>query len=330
VPLSAPLYVKIRASQWDSSNSANLQIKLDFFGLKTYRIGFGCIGFPDGFSQPPRVALNGGCDNPWKLLANADLVAESAKKVTGKIGQAIESIGPQILSTVRKLAGNADNPRSIPPLALDLPINELLALCCSLSFPSSKAAETGTMTASDVAADSLGNIGQDAALSFTVPELQGVSFELAPGLSPVILIGDTWTTRGEMEVDVQLGFFGLFVASVKMGCITFGESWSATPHFTFEGGCDKSWRVDFAAPGYSSAPHRLDQRLTNGANAGISAPPPLPALPVTVPAGAIAAGGNITSYISLWGYGPKYQIHTFTVDPGVEHVVTEAMEGVPV
>lgn len=330
VPLSAPLYVQIRASQWESSNSANLQVKLDFFGLKTYRIGFGCIGFPDGFSQPPRVALNGGCDNPWNLLANANLVAESAKKVTGQIGRAIESIGPQIMSTVRGLAGGANNPRNVPPIVLDLPINELLALCCSLSFPSSKAAEAEMSTASSVASDSLGNVGKDAALSFTVPELQGISFELSPDLSPVIFIGDTWTTAGQMEIGVQLGFFGLFVASVKMGCITFGESWAATPHFTFEGGCDKSWRVDFAAPGYTSAPHRMDARLTSGAAAGIAGPPPLPALPTVVPPGQMAAGGSITTYTGFYGYGQKYQIHTFTMDSDSEFVVTAAMEGVPI
>ena len=100
VPASAPLYVKIRPSQWESSHAANLQIKLDFFGLKTYRIGFGCIGFPNGFTQPPKFAINGGCDNPWKLLANANLVANTTKKVAHQIGNEIEKLGPQIMSIV--------------------------------------------------------------------------------------------------------------------------------------------------------------------------------------------------------------------------------------
>lgn len=37
---------------------------------------------------------------------------------------------------------NADNPCLIPPLVLDLPINEFLGWCCSLGFPSNKTAET--------------------------------------------------------------------------------------------------------------------------------------------------------------------------------------------
>lgn len=333
VPAKNPLYVHIRESQWTSANAANVKLDLDFFGLKRYRIGVGCIGFPNGFTAKPKVSLNGGCDNPWNLLAQANMVADAAKGVVDVIAQQIQSLQPLILGLIQEAAGGADNPRAIPPLLIDLPVNELLAMCCSLGFPSSKASQAPPKNASNAsssgdsaAADAIGSMAQNAALAFTVPELQGISFSLSPDLSPVVVVDQRWTNEGKLEFAAQLGFFGLFVASVGMGCMTFGESWTDTPSITFSGGCDNSWNVSFNAGGYTSSSVRLDARIENGT----SAPPPVaptpPPLPTVATPSIAPQGGSVITYTQN---GKKYQAHVFTIDSGNEFVVTPEMEGVP-
>ena len=333
VPARNPLYVHIRQSQWESANAANVKLDLDFFGLMRYRIGVGCIGFPNGFTAAPKISLNGGCDNPWNLLAQANMIADAAKGVVDVIAQQIQSLQPLILGLIQEAAGGADNPRAIPPLLIDLPVNELLAMCCSLGFPSSKASEAPPKNASNssasgdsAAADAIGSMAQNAALAFTVPELQGVSFSLSPDLSPVVVVDERWTNEGKLEFAAELGFFGLFVASVGMGCLTFGESFADTPSITFSGGCDNSWNVSFNAGGYTSSSVRLDARIENGT----SAPPPVAPAPTPLPTVATPSiapqGGRVVTYTQN---GKKYQAHVFTLDSGNEFVVTPEMENVP-
>ncbi len=333
VPAKNPLYVRIRESQWESANAANVKLELDFFGLKRYRIGVGCIGFPNGFTAEPKISLNGGCDNPWNLLAQANMVADAAKGVVDVIAQQIQSLQPLILGLIQEAAGGADNPRAIPPLLIDLPVNELLAMCCSLGFPSSKASQAPPKNASNAsaagdsaAAGAIGSMAQNAALAFTVPELQGITFSLSPDLSPVVVVDQRWTNEGKLEFAAQLGFFGLFVASVGMGCMTFGESWTDTPSITFSGGCDNSWNVSFNGGGYTSSSVRLDARIENGT----STPPPVaptpPPLPTVATPSIAPQGGNVVTYTQN---GKKYQAHVFTIDSGNEFVVTPEMEGVP-
>lgn len=340
VPATNPLYIRVRDRHWKSANSVDVMIDLDFFGLKRYRIGIGCIGFPDGFTEAPKVALNGGCDNPWNLLANANLVANAAKGAVNELSRQVQALEPQIIGLVKGIAKDADNPRMIPPLLLDLPLNELLGMCCSLGFPSSKASEAPPSNADNadveensMFTDAIGSMAGDAALAFTVPELQGITFELSPDLSPVIYLDDTWTTGGKMEFGLELGFFGLFVASVKMGCLTMGTSWSDTPSFTFSGGCDNSWRVTFGAPGYSSSTNRIDARIAPGASgtAGSPAPavvvPPAAAIATVAAPSAVAQGGSAVK--KLIG-STTYMVHTYTLDSENAFVVTPEMEGVPI
>ena len=333
VPAKNPLYVHVRESQWESANAANVKLDLDFFGLMRYRIGVGCIGFPNGFTAAPKIALNGGCDNPWNLLAQANMIADAAKGVVDLIAQQIQSLQPLILGLIQDAAGGADNPRAIPPLLIDLPVNELLAMCCSLGFPSSKAsqappknASNATASGDSAAADAIGSMAQNAALAFTVPELQGINFSLSPDLSPVVVVDQRWTNEGKLEFAAELGFFGLFVASVGMGCMTFGESWTDTPSITFLGGCDNAWNVSFNAGGYTSSSVRLDARVENGT----SAPPPVAPTPPPLPSVATPSiapqGGTVVTYTQN---GKKYQAHVFTIDSGNEFVVTPEMEGVP-
>lgn len=333
VPAKNPLYVRIRESQWKSANAANVKLDLDFFGLMRYRIGVGCIGFPNGFTAAPKIALNGGCDNPWNLLAQANTVADAAKSLVNVFTQQINSLQPMILRLIQQAAGGASNPRSIPPLLIDLPVNELLSMCCSLGYPSSKASQAPPKNASNAsaagdstAANALGSMAQNAALSFTVPQLQGVSFSLSPDLSPVVVVDQRWTNEGKLEFAVQLGLFGLFVASVGMGCMTFGTSWTSTPSLTFAGGCDNSWNVTFNAGGYTSSSVRIDARIENGASATPPIAPPLPAPSKVATANTYAQGGTVVDYTEG---GRNYRAHVFTIDSGNDFVVPPELENVP-
>jgi hypothetical protein len=141
-PVLTPIAVKIQPSQWASANAMNMQLNLSFLGIRPYQVQFGCLGFPNGWTAAPTFTFNGGCHNPWYLMANADMVASVAKEVANQAGRQLEGMSEQILAVLTSAAKQADNPRSVPPMVLDLPINEFLGWCCSLGFPSSKTAES--------------------------------------------------------------------------------------------------------------------------------------------------------------------------------------------
>jgi hypothetical protein len=277
-PVMTPIAVKIQPSQWADANAMNLQLNLSFMGIRAYQVQFGCLGFPNGWTAAPTFTFNGGCHNPWNLMANVNMMQDSAKRIANKAGQQLQSVSNQILSVMTSVAKGADNPRNIPPLVLDLPINEFLGWCCSLGFPSSEASESpgagnpkkdtdkGANTPDEAEGDSVmaqafGNMAKDAALAFTIPQLQGINFSLTPDLSVIAVFDEDWTNSGQMEFGIQLGLFGIASATVAMGCVTFGTSWSQTPTFSFEGGCDKAWDVEFSAFGYTTSSKRIDQRL---------------------------------------------------------------------
>lgn len=373
VPARNPVYVHIRESQWTSANAANVMIDVDFFGLKRYRVGIGCIGFPDGFHGPPKVALNGGCDNPWNLLAQANVVANSAKAIANDVGQQISGIEAQIMSTLQLVAGGADDPRAIPAALIDLLLNRLLGMCCSFSIGGAEAdyaseleskgdQQQADLLAADApevleilralegqfAMSTMSSMQSKAAMLFGVAELNGIDFRLAPDISVVANVSDTWALDGRVEVAVELGLFGLFVASVGLGCLTMGTSFSQAPTFTFSGGCDDAWNVTFGAGGYTSSPVRVEARMENGSSAPAPVAPALPAAPSSAtpslnpaqasdsagsppdpwqPGLTTAVGGTVTDIVQN---GVRYRVHTFTLDSANEFVVPPAMEGVPV
>jgi hypothetical protein len=263
------------------------------------------------------------------------MIANGAKGIVDVVAKQINSLQPMILGLIKQAAGGADNPRSIPPLLIDLPVNELLAMCCSLGFPSSKASQAPPKNSSNAsaagdsaAAGAIGSMAQNAALSFAVPELQGVSFSLSPDLSPVVKVDERWTKEGKLEFAVELGFFGLFVASVGMGCMTFGTSWTATPSITFSGGCDNSWNVSFNAGGYTSSSVRLDARIEKGASVPPPIAPTLPPLPVAATPKSTAQGGSVVHTYTQ--NGTTYRAHVFTIDSDNEFEVSPEMENVPI
>lgn len=277
-PVMTPIAVKIQPSQWADANAMNMLLNISFMGVRAYQLQFGCLGFPNGWTADPTFTFNGGCHNPWNLMASVNMVQDSAKRIANKAGQQLQSLSNQITGIMTSVAKDANNPRNIPPLLLDLPINEFLGWCCTLGFPSSKASEDpgagnpkkdtdkkeGTPDEEEgdsVMAQAFGNMAKDAALAFTIPQLQGINFSLTPDLSPVALFDERWTSDGQMEFGLQVGLFGIATATVAMGCVTFGTSWSQTPSFSFEGGCDKSWDVEFSAFGYTTSTKRLDERL---------------------------------------------------------------------
>jgi hypothetical protein len=277
-PVLTPIAVKIQPSQWADANAMNLLLNLSFMGVRAYQVQFGCLGFPNGWTANPTFTFNGGCHNPWNLFAAKEQIVASVKRISNQAGQQLQGVSNQILSVMTSVAKGADNPRNIPPLVLDLPINEFLGWCCSLGFPSSDTAknpgEGNPNKAKDAKADTpdeekgnsvmaeaFGNMSKDAALAFTIPQLQGITFSFSPDLSPVAIFDEDWTRSGQMEFGIQLGLFGVFTATVAMGCVTFGTSWSQTPSFSFEGGCDKSWDVEISAFGYTTSSKRIDQRV---------------------------------------------------------------------
>jgi hypothetical protein len=238
VPASNPVYIRVRDRYWQSSNSVDVMIDFDFFGLNRYRIGIGCLGFPDGFTHAP-VSV---------------------------------SVAPAAVTT-------------------------------------------------------RGSMSKDAALSFSVTQLQGINFELSPDLSPVVFVEDRWTSDGKIDIGLQLGFFGLFVASVRMGCLTMGTSWTATSTFTFSGRCDNAWKVSFDTPGYSSCSKWLDARISAGSAAGVVVPPTPAPLPVVAAPATVAQGGQAERKVIG---GKTHMMHTYTLDSENEFAVTSEMEGVPI
>ena len=336
VPVASHMHVRIRPSQWQKSYSANIQVKLDFLGIKSYIIGLGCIGFPDGFTEPPRMAVNGGCDNPWDLGKSEAIMKATAQSVTKKMENTIIGLTNQMTKAMTSLAVDPNNPRSIPPMLLDITINQILSEITP-GFPSSSSASKApdakdTKTPEDkasnsAASDAVSSMAQSAAMEIAVPELGGISFAMAPDLSPVAYVDENWTKLGQIELGVELGMFGLFTAGVKMGCITFGETWKATPKFTFDGGCDKSWNVDFSATGYVSSSTRIDDRAANGGGSGTPLSGPIvPVFPSSAPAGALASGGTVTT---ITENGQKYVVHTFTIDDDSEFAIPASLSMIP-
>ena len=332
VPFASHLYVKIRPSQWASAYSANLQIDLDFLGIKNYKIGFGCLGFPDGFTEKPRLSLDGGCDNPWKLAQSASLMQSTAKSVAGDMSKTITGLTSQMTSIMTNIAKGASNPRDIPPMALDIPINQLLSEITP-GFPSTSAAKKAPEEApadaanNSAASDAVSGMAQSAAMQIAVPQLGGLNFEMAPDLSPVAYVDDRWTKNGQIEFGVELGMFGMFTAGVKMGCLTFGTSWKTKPTITFDGGCDNSWNVDFSAGSYTSSSYRIDNRSVNGSAGGRAVAPAVPPLPSVAPTGIFATGGTMTT---ITQNGIKYAVHVFTLNDDSIFTLPDSMSGVPI
>jgi hypothetical protein len=230
-PYAAPIQVNIKSGQWAESRAMNLQIRLNFMGVKTYTITFGCLGFPNGIENTPKFVLNGGCNNPWKLLANADMILSSARTLAGTVGTEVQKLTGELTDAMRRAGGSADNPRTIPGDVLAIPINEVLG-----------AASTGGNPSVEGAAKSI-------PVEFPIPGVGTLSMNLGnlePGLWPELALQVDfagWTNGGSIDLFADLSYFGISLASVGMGCMTFDTSWGQAPTFTFEGGCDGVWNL---------------------------------------------------------------------------------------
>ena len=268
VPQPAAIGVDIKNQEWDSDGAMNLYLKLNFLGIKSYKVQFGCLGFPNGQGNAPIFVPNGGCQNPWDIRASKDMVVSAAKKVANQAGPELEGMGYLILAVLISAAEEIDfNPRILPPDLISPDINFLLAVCCSFAL-------SGTPSVEDWGADIRERIGygekadaerlndalriaslvygimsEDTGMGINIPDLGDFSYTIDTTLSTVAILDQRWTRAGKMEIGLELTGWGIFSATVKMGCITFGTSWSETPSFTFEGGCDNSWGVKFAVGG---------------------------------------------------------------------------------
>ena len=274
VPQPAAIGVDIKNREWDSDGAMNLYLKLNFLGIVSYKVQFGCLGFPNGRGKAPIFVPNGGCQNPWNILASKDMVASAAKKVANQVGPGLEGMSYLILAVLTSAAEEIDfNPRNVPPDLIAPEINFLLAVCCSFAL-------SGTPSLDDWYADYLernksweemsqeerlryallmaksvheimspGGGGTGTAMEINIPDLGDFSHVINTTLSTVAILDRRWTRAGKMEIGLELTGWGIFSATVKMGCVTFGTSWSETPSFTFEGGCDNSWGVKCAVGG---------------------------------------------------------------------------------
>jgi hypothetical protein len=265
VPQPAAIGVDIKNEEWDSDGAMNLYLKLNFLGIKSYKVQFGCLGFPNGQGNAPIFVPNGGCQNPWDIRASKDMVVSAAKKVANQAGPELEGMGYLILAVLISAAEEIDfNPRILPPDLIAPEINFLLAVCCSFAL-------TGTPSLDDWYADFVersektdqelllealliansvyGIMSEDTGMGINIPDLGDFSYTIDTTLSTVAILDQRWTRAGKMEIGLELTGWGIFSATVKMGCITFGTSWFETPSFTFEGGCDNSWGVKFAVGG---------------------------------------------------------------------------------
>ena len=274
-PYTTPLKVKVKEKEWNEKKAVNVIVNLDFFGVKKYEIGLACLGWPNGLNQAPNFVLNGGCDNPWNILANAETALNIVKDNAAKFETEVMKMKDQMISTFQSLAKGASNPRNIPPLAIDLPLNELLGAITSGGVPSLEGIAmsvpieftipglaTITVSGSDFDWSSQPDDNKDGKKEErdkkkkekqdSKKNSKGAGFSLYPELEAGAIVDATWTSDGKIEFEVGVGWFGISLMSVGLGCFTMGTTWTQTPSFTFQGGCDNKWNVNGPSQSYVS------------------------------------------------------------------------------
>ena len=274
-PYMSPLRVKVKQKEWDKKRAVNLQIHLDFFGLKKYDIGVACLGWPNGLKSAPTFVLNGGCNNPWNLMGNLNYALDIVRDNIKAFQDEMLKVQDQMIAQIKTLAKGANNPRTVPPLAIDLPLNEILGAISSGGVPSLEGIAMSvpieftipglgkiTVSGSDFNWSSQPDDNKDGkkderdkkkkAAADSKKGSKGAGFSLYPELEVSAAVGDTWTSNGKIQFDVGVGWFGLSLMNVGMSCLTMGTAWEATPSFTFQGGCDNKWDLEGPSQSYVS------------------------------------------------------------------------------
>lgn len=274
-PYLSPIRVKVKEKEWEKSAAVNLYLHFNFFGLKTYDVGFACLGWPHGLKEAPTFVLNGGCNNPWNLLGNINYALDIVRDNVKAFQEEILKVKDQMVDQLKKMSKGSNNPRTIPPLAIDLPLNEVLGAISSGGVPSLEGIAMSvpieftipglgklTVSGSDFNWSSQPDSNSDGkkeerdkkkkAAADSKKGSKGGGFSLYPELEVSAAVGDTWTSNGKIQFDVGVGWFGLSLMNVGMGCLTMGTAWEADPAFTFQGGCDNKWDLEGPSQSYVS------------------------------------------------------------------------------
>jgi hypothetical protein len=224
------LEAEVKEGQWND-HKANVGFSLDFFGLKKYYVGMGCLAFWENMSREPQFLLNGGCGNPWGITLSADLLLKTAKNLALKVSDEVQALGPQILAEAKKsVKGDGNNPREFAPAIFAFPLNLLLASATNLTGGLQSAAADNARIAIETPFFKK-PINLDAGM--LIPDLSvGVS-----------ILNPRWKDEGKIDVRLALNILIMTAASLDFGCMQMGENWNATPSFTFEGGCDNEWNL---------------------------------------------------------------------------------------
>ncbi len=226
------LEAEVKDGQWNDYK-ANLGFSLDFFGLKKYYVGMGCLAFWKDMSRDPQFLLNGGCNNPWGITLSADLLMNIMKDLALDTAKDVEALGNQMVAEMKKaVIGDSDgnNPRAFEPMVLSFPLNMLLASATSITGGLKKSVERKT----------------EIRLYFPKfkKSIEISAAMLVPDVALAVkMVNPSWKNEGKFDVRIALYFLNLTAGSLDFGCVQMGDNWNKTPTFTFQGGCDNEWNL---------------------------------------------------------------------------------------
>lgn len=271
-PYMSPFKVAVKENQWVTKRAVNVQVELDFLGLKKYTIGLACLGWPKGLDQQPTFVLNGGCNNEWGVFgwfSDAELVRDY---LAPTYTAALAKTQDEVTKAIRKIQKTGANPRNIPALAIDIPLNELIDAILNREIPSLKnmgmavpmtfdLGQLGQLTVSgsdfdwssqpDDNSDGKKNERDEKKKKRAADRGgKGAGFSLYPELEVDAAVSASWSSNGQIQFDVGLGWFGIELMTVGMSCLTFGTSWKQQPTFTSNGGCDNKWNIEGPSQSY--------------------------------------------------------------------------------
>lgn len=223
---------EVKEGQW-KEYKANLGFSLDFFGLKKYYVGMGCLAFWEDMSRDPQFLLNGGCNNPWGFTLSADFLVNMMKELALDTAKDVEALGNQMVDEMKKaIIGDSDgnNPRAFEPAVLSFPLNMLLASATSVTGGLKKSVERKTEIR--------------VYLPYFKTSIEISAAMLVPEVAMgVKLVNPRWKNEGKFDVRIALYFLNLTAGTLDFGCVQMGDNWNKTPTFTFQGGCDNEWNL---------------------------------------------------------------------------------------
>ena len=221
---------EVKEGQW-KDYKANLGFSLDFFGLKKYYVGMGCLAFWKDMSRDPQFLLNGGCNNPWGVTLSADFLLNTMKDLALDTAKDVEALANDMVAEMKKaIIGDSDgnNPRAFEPAVFSFPLNMLLASATSITGGLKKSVERKTEFL--------------LKLPFFKEPIEMSAAMLVPDVALAVkLTNPRWKDDGKFDVRIALYFLNLTAGSLDFGCVQMGDNWNKTPTFTFQGGCDNTW-----------------------------------------------------------------------------------------